>query len=124
MLFDFPGSRSRKQIRVIGLNSTRGRRAAVVGVNGNEQVGLRLVGEISALIEREVGVAAPREHYFRPQSRLQQPAQTLGHVEHQILFQQSLPSNRAYVPPAVPGVEHDAKFAGSSWYGSFGPIRR
>src|SRR5260370_40436443 len=94
MLFDFPRPRSREQIRVIGLNAPRGRRAAVVGVNGNEQVGLRLVGEISALIERQVRGAAPREHYFRPRSRFQQPAQTPGYIEQQIFFQQSLPSDR------------------------------
>src|SRR5467141_2868009 len=98
MFFDFACPRSRKQICVICLDAARRRRAAVVGVNGNEQIGLRLVGEISSLIEREVGVAASREHYFRPQSRLQQSAQALSYVEHQILFQQSLPSYRAQVP--------------------------
>src|SRR3979411_2376508 len=118
MLFDFPRPRSRKQIRVVGLNAPRRRRTTVVGVNGNEQIGLRLVGEISSLIEREVSVAASREHYFRPQSRLQQPAQTLGYVEHQIFFQQSLPSDRAQVPAAMSGVEHDAKFPGSGADGS------
>ena len=81
-------------------------------MNGDEQIGLRLVGEIGALIEGQVSVVGAREHDFRPQSRLQQLAQALGHVEHQIFFQQSLPANRAQVPAAVPGVEHDAKFAG------------
>ena len=112
MRFDFPRPRSGKQIRIVGLNPPRRRRTAVVGVNGNEQIGLCLVGDVSALIERQVGVARPREHYFRPQSRLQQLAQALSHVEHQVLFQQSLPSNRAQVPAAVPGVEHDSKFPG------------
>src|ERR1039457_3087049 len=90
MLFDFLRSRSRKQICVIGLNASRRRRTAVVGVNRYEQIGLGLVGEVSTLLEGQITVARPCEHYFRSQPRLQQLAQTLRHVKHEIFFQQSL----------------------------------
>src|SRR5580658_5919482 len=102
MLFDVARSGGRKQVRVIGLNAPRRRIGAVVSVNRDEEVGLCRVGEIRALLERYVSVAGPREHYFYPQALLQQPAQTLGYVQHQIFFQQSLPSHRARVPAAMP----------------------
>src|ERR1035438_3912249 len=103
MLFDFACSRSGKQIGVVSLNAACRRRGAVVGVNRDEQVGLCLIGKIRALIERQIRVVSPREDYFRAQSRLQQLSQTLGHVEHQIFFQQSLASHRPQVPSAVTG---------------------
>src|SRR5260370_36408836 len=98
MLFDFPRPRSREQIRVIGLNAPRGRRAAVVGVNGNEQAGLRLVGEISALIERQVRFAPSPEPLFRPQSRLYRTVQNRGYMQQQTFLQRSLACHPALLP--------------------------
>ena len=80
MCFDFPRPRSGKQIRIVGLNPPRRRRTAVVGVNGNEQIGLCLVGDVSALIElvRDdrhgsdvAGVNADRDAVARALARLE-----------------------------------------------------
>jgi len=84
-------------------------------VNRDEQIGLRLIGKIGALLERQIGVVAAREHYIRAEARLQQLAQALGHVEHEIFFQQSLAANGAQIPAAVTGIEHDAKLCGLRW---------
>ncbi len=77
----------------------------------DEQIGLRLIGDIRPLIERKVVVGSAREDNLRPQARLQQLAQSPGHVQHQIFFQQSFAAHRAQIPAAMSGVEGDAEFS-------------
>jgi len=79
-------------------------------VHGDEQIGLRMVREIGALIERKIIVALAREHHIRAQTVMQQLSQAPRYVEHQIFFQQSLAAHRSEVPAAVAGVERNPKF--------------
>jgi hypothetical protein len=71
VFLQFLGTRSGKKIRIVGFHAARGRRTAVIGVNGDEQIGLRLVGEIRALIKRQVLVVTARKHNLGSKPGLQ-----------------------------------------------------
>ncbi len=86
-LLDFPRTRRRKGVGVVGFYAPCRCQTAVVGVYRNKKVGLRLVGKVSALIEWEVVVSVAREDDFRPQPRLEQFTEAPGYVEDQILLQ-------------------------------------
>src|SRR6267154_3587658 len=111
MLFHLARPWRRKEIRIVSFDPTRGCGTAVVSMNRDEQIGLGLIGEIGALIERQIGVAVPREHYLGAQARLQQFAQSLGHVKHQIFLEYSLASDSSQIPSAMSGLKHYPGFS-------------
>src|ERR1700692_4315035 len=106
MLFNLARYWRGEKIRIVSFDSTRGCGTTVVSMNRNEQIGLGLIGEIGALIKRQIGVAVPREHYLGAQARLQQFAQSLGHVKHQILLEYSLASDSSQIPSTMSCIKH------------------
>ena len=74
----------------------------------DEQVGLRLVGDAGALVERNVVVVLPGVDHVHSEAAFEQLAQALRDFEDQIFFQQAATADRAEVPAAVSGVDHDA----------------
>ena len=77
-------------------------------MDGQEQVGLLLVGDGRPGLERNEGVVGARVDDFRVQAFLDQPADAQRDVEDQVLFEQALDSFGALVVPAVAGVDDDA----------------
>ena len=96
-----------RKAQEVGLHAARAPVGARVGVNRQEQVGPRPVGDVGALLERHVGVGAPRLDDLDAGLPQQQLLEAEGDVERQVGFAEALPA-RARVVAAVPGVDHDA----------------
>ena len=58
-------------------------------MNGQEQIGFVLVGNGRALLKRDERIVGAGENHFAVQTMLDQRAEALGHVEHQIFLVQS-----------------------------------
>ena len=65
---------SREEIGVIGFDAARGGQIAVVGVHGNEKIGLCLIGKNGAIVERNVGIVLARVNHFGTKPRFEQLA--------------------------------------------------
>ena len=99
-----------KEIRVVRFHAAGRGQIAVVGVHGDEQIGLRLVGDAGAIVERNVVVVLTRVDHFHAEAAFEQLAQTLRDFKHQIFFQQAATADGAEVPAAVSGIDDDAHF--------------
>src|SRR5437764_607306 len=87
----------------------------------NEQVCLLLVRDGGACLERNKGVVAASENYLSAEPFLEQSAETLAHIEHQVFFKQTVWANGSRVMTAVPGVNYD--FADPQTRGALSPAR-
>jgi len=78
-------------------------------MNGDEQVGLHLVGSGGALLERNKCVVLACVNHFRARKLVfDQVAQAQGHIEAEIFFHQAVGADGSSVVAAVAGVNHDA----------------
>ena len=73
----FQRIRIRSEIQVVGFHAACLRVSAGVGVNGNEEVRLLLVGDGGASFQRDEGVILPAINHFGAQPGLQQFSQSL-----------------------------------------------
>ena len=78
-------------------------------MDGKEEIGLRVIGDFRALLERDERVVVARiDHFGSRQPLLDELAQAQGHIQAQVFFHQSRGADRAGIMAAVPGVDHDA----------------
>src|SRR6266851_4192087 len=80
----------RSEIQVVGFDAAGVGIVAGIGVYRDEKVGLLLIGDGSASLQRDESIVAPSEGDFSAQPRLQQLTQALAYVEHQVFFQQAI----------------------------------
>ena len=105
----FHGFRGAFQVQVIGFNSARARIAAGIRVNGNEQIGFSLIGDIGALFQRHERVIRARVNDVRSrQALLDNLSQPQRHVQAQIFLHQAGRPDGSRVVPAMSGINHDA----------------
>jgi len=76
-------------------------------MNGDEQVGTRLVGNRGARFERDESIALARIDNFGAQSRLQHLAQTSAHIKDQVLFFQAIGTDGAAIVASMSRIDHD-----------------
>ena len=96
------------EVEVIGLHpASRGVRAGV-GVNGKEEIGLRLVGDGCTGLQRYEGIVIAGIDDVGTQALLEQLAKTQGDVEHHLLFFNATRSHGAGVVSAMAGIDDDA----------------
>ena len=105
---DFQGVGWRIEVEVVGLDAARRGILAGVGVDGDEQIGLMLIGDGGARLQRNEGVVVAGVDDVGAQLALQQPAQAQRDVEHQIFFQQAVGADGSGVVAAVTGIDDDA----------------
>ena len=73
----------------------------------NEQVGLLLVGDRGASLQRNESVVLAGKDHVSAEAGLQQLAQSPADVEHQIFFLQAIGTDGAGIVSAVAGIDHD-----------------
>ena len=82
---------------------------AGIGVHRDEEIGLGLVGDFGAPLQRDEGVVIAREHHLGArQFLLDDFPQAQRHVQAQIFFHQAGWSDRSGVMPAMSGIDHDS----------------
>ncbi len=96
-----------RKVQVVGLDAARGLVLRAVGVDGEEEVGLRLVGDRGARLERDERVVGPRVDDLRAQPLVQQFAQPQRDIEHHVLLLDPVHAQCSGVVTAVAGVDHD-----------------
>src|SRR6202000_485969 len=96
------------EVEVIGFHSAGGGVGAGVGVDGKEEVGLRLVGDRRTGLQGYEGIVIAGIDGVGSQALLKQLAETQGYVEHHLLFFDSTRSCGAGVVSAVAGIDDDA----------------
>ena len=77
-------------------------------MNGEEQVGLLLVGQRGAAFQRDEGVVGARVDHFGAHAVLHQLAHAQRHIQHQVLFEQALGALGALIVAAMAGIDHHA----------------
>ena len=93
-------------------------------MDGDEQVGLMLVGDGGARLQRNERVVVAGVDHVGAQARLQQPAQAQSDVEHQILLHHPVRADGAGVVAAVSGIDHNASDLQSQRRGQAAIARR
>ncbi len=77
-------------------------------MDGDEQVGLVLVGDGSPRLQRDESIVVAGVDHVGAQPSLQQSTEAQRHVQHHILFHHAIGADGAGVVAAVSGVNHDA----------------
>ena len=96
------------KFEVIGLDAAGAGVGAGVCVDGDEEVGLGLVGDRGAGLERDEGVVAAGEDDVRAETLPEQLAEPQRDIEDHILLFDAVGAERAGVMAAVTGIDHDA----------------
>ncbi len=105
----FHGVAGTGEIQVIRFDAARPVILAGIGVHGNEQVGLRFIGDFRAALQRNESVVVAREdHFGAGQFLLNEFSEPQRDIEAQIFLHQSGRSDGPGIVPAVPGIDHDA----------------
>src|SRR5262249_54328915 len=79
-------------------------------MNRNEQIGPLAIRNRGARFKRNKGIVLAGVDDFSTQARLKQAAETLGDIEHKVLLEQSIGTDRPGVMSAVTGVNHDPSY--------------
>ncbi len=96
------------EVEVIGLDSACRRVGTGVGVNGKEEIGLRLVGDGRSGLQRNEGVVIAGKDDVGAQALLEQLAQAQRDIEHHLLFFNATRSHGAGVMSTMAGIDDDA----------------
>ena len=105
---DFQRVRRSREVEVVGFYAAGGRVGAGVGVYGEEEVGLGLVGDGGAGFEGDEGVVVAGVDDVGSEALLEQLAEAQGYVEDDLFFFNSSGTGGAGVVAAVAGVDDDA----------------
>ena len=101
--------RVRREVQHVGLDAAGGLRAAGVGVDRKEQIGLLAGRDGRALVERDELVAAPRQHDVDA-GRREERLEAERDVEDDVGLRDALAEGPGVVP-AVSGVDDDSRGA-------------
>src|SRR5579871_5648917 len=72
-----------KLVGVVGLYAPGGRKVAVIGVNGEKEIRLRQIRQLSSALERYIRVVMPGIENFSAQALLDQIAETRNDIQDQ-----------------------------------------
>ena len=92
----------------VGLHPLRHRAGMGIGVDGDEEVGALLVGEVGPITQRHEDIRGAAQHHLDAEPALLHHARhATGDVEHHVLFLDPGGAGGAGVMPAVAGIEDD-----------------
>ena len=98
-------------------------------MDGDEQIGLMLVGNLHPLIERDKVVGVTRQAHLNVVMLCQAAAHAVGDLQHDVLLFGAFMADRAGVNAAVAGVQHHdffgiGRFGGRGGFGDVLLCRR
>jgi len=96
------------EVEVVDFDAARAGVGAGVCVDGDEEVGLGLVGDRGACLKRDEGVVAARVDDVGAEALFEQAAETEGNVEDDVFFFDAAGAEGAGVMSAMAGVDDDA----------------